>query len=384
MAEAPPTLAFPDTETTGLRPVDHDVWEIGIVLRRPGADGDVEYLWQVRPDLSRADPDAVAYNRFYERFVVPAGAEAADTRDPDRPRPLRLDELRTELTAVLDGAVFIANNAPFDAAFISKLLRLSGNDVPWHYRPVDVIGRAEGYLQGRDAAHRIRRPWHSHEVSRAVGVEPPGPDEAHCALPDARWVRDLWDAIEAHADPAAYRTDGTLLARVLADQGITQAELAVRTGISAKHVNHVAGGRSPVTVSMAVKLEEALGIPAMEWLRADAGPAVNRYRGTAAAASATPPAATTVIRRILAVLLTEEPQWTLRVSQLSGMSTSTVSQGIRQMRAWGWIEDAAGQEDRTRTSRRYLQLTQAGRRQAELLGTGQAKSSAGALGGDRA
>jgi DNA polymerase III epsilon subunit-like protein len=39
------------------------------------------------------------------------------------------------------------------------------------------------------------KPINSRWLSRQVGVEPPGPDVAHTALGDARWARDVYDAV---------------------------------------------------------------------------------------------------------------------------------------------------------------------------------------------
>lgn len=40
-----------------------------------------------------------------------------------------------------------------------------------------------------------RRPWKSEDLSRRVGVEPPGEDERHTALGDARWAERIYNAI---------------------------------------------------------------------------------------------------------------------------------------------------------------------------------------------
>lgn len=38
-------------------------------------------------------------------------------------------------------------------------------------------------------------PWRSDELSRLIGVEPPGEAERHTALGDARWAARAWDAV---------------------------------------------------------------------------------------------------------------------------------------------------------------------------------------------
>lgn len=64
------------------------------------------------------------------------------------------------------------------------------------------------------------------------------------------------------ADPLAA---GALLGDVLDGLDMSQAELARRTGLSAKHVNQVAQGVAAVSVDVAIRLESATGVPAMVW-----------------------------------------------------------------------------------------------------------------------
>lgn len=55
---------------------------------------------------------------------------------------------------------------------------------------------------------------------------------------------------------------GEYLLDVLASLGMSQAELARRTGLSVKHVNHVCQGMSPLSADTAVLLERATGVDA--------------------------------------------------------------------------------------------------------------------------
>jgi DNA polymerase III epsilon subunit-like protein len=192
----PRILAFTDCETTGLDPFLHDPWEIAVILRHDGHDE--EHVFRIEPDLTNADPEALRMNRYYER-----------TSDPD----WKWDDRETaarHLYELLTRAVLIGSNPAFDAEMLTHLLgRYFDEPRPWHYRTIDVVTLAAGSLYGR-AAERARRgvgawfpritavlgwPWRSYDVSRLVEVEPPAPDVGHTALPDARWVRDLWDQI---------------------------------------------------------------------------------------------------------------------------------------------------------------------------------------------
>lgn len=60
-------------------------------------------------------------------------------------------------------------------------------------------------------------------------------------------------------------TPGVTLKEVLEDLGMSQAELATRTGLSPKHVNQVIQGHVALTPDMAARLEPVVGVPARIW-----------------------------------------------------------------------------------------------------------------------
>lgn len=62
---------------------------------------------------------------------------------------------------------------------------------------------------------------------------------------------------------------GDYLEEWLEDNGMTQAELARRTGVSRKHISTVIGGAA-VTADFACKLELTTGVPAQRWLALEA------------------------------------------------------------------------------------------------------------------
>ena len=59
---------------------------------------------------------------------------------------------------------------------------------------------------------------------------------------------------------------GETLAEVLEDREMTQRELAVRTGMTEKHISTVIHGQKGISVAFARKLEYALGIEAVFWI----------------------------------------------------------------------------------------------------------------------
>jgi HTH-type transcriptional regulator/antitoxin HigA len=66
---------------------------------------------------------------------------------------------------------------------------------------------------------------------------------------------------------------GELLAEVISELSMTQAELARRTGIAAHAISDLVRGKRAIQAELALKLEQATGVPAMLWLRLEA-----RYR----------------------------------------------------------------------------------------------------------
>lgn len=193
----PMPLAFVDTETVGLDPFLHDAWEYAVILRRDGVD--TEHTFRIEPDLTNADPKALEINRYHERTSAP------DWQWDDR------RSAAERLYGLLNGVVLIGSNPGFDADMLANLFaRYYAHPKPWHYRPIDVATLAVGALYGRasewtrkdcDAswygkvAKAVGWPWKSYDVSRHVEVDPPAKAVAHTALGDARWARDVWDAV---------------------------------------------------------------------------------------------------------------------------------------------------------------------------------------------
>lgn len=58
---------------------------------------------------------------------------------------------------------------------------------------------------------------------------------------------------------------GETLQETLQTMGMSQAELAQRTGLSAKHINRIVKGIEPISPETAISLEKVLGIPASLW-----------------------------------------------------------------------------------------------------------------------
>lgn len=194
-------LAFLDLETTGLDPRRHDIWEIGVIVRDPDVGEDIEYLWQIRPDLQRADPKALEISRFHERFQVRDHLTAASI-DAEDGKPwlgyYSTSEAFIEVQDALHGAHIVGAVPSFDDAFLKAAFHPLSLRIGWHYHLIDVEALAVGYLHGlpqeRPPFPHERLPWNSEALSRAVGVDPAQFDR-HTALGDARWARAIYDSV---------------------------------------------------------------------------------------------------------------------------------------------------------------------------------------------
>lgn len=110
-----PRFAVVDIETSGLRPRRDGVLEIGLVVVEADSDGNIEVIdrWRtlvrLRRPWSRVGPTAI---HGISRRTLRSAPKAA--------------EALAELARRIDGAVFTAHNARFDAAFLRRLSRRVG------------------------------------------------------------------------------------------------------------------------------------------------------------------------------------------------------------------------------------------------------------------
>jgi HTH-type transcriptional regulator / antitoxin HigA len=84
--------------------------------------------------------------------------------------------------------------------------------------------------------------------------------------------------IPEHASPP-----GATLQEVLEERGMSQSDLAIRTGLSAKHVNQIVKGTAPVTAETTLLLERATGVPAAVWANLESAFQVEKSREKEAA-----------------------------------------------------------------------------------------------------
>ena len=63
---------------------------------------------------------------------------------------------------------------------------------------------------------------------------------------------------------------GETILDILEERGITQAELAARTGVTPAYVSNVIAGKKDISTKFAFALEYALGVPKSFWLKLQA------------------------------------------------------------------------------------------------------------------
>ena len=194
---------FIDTETTGLDPDRHAIWEVALIT----PDGN-EHVWQFPVDEMSADPFALDIGRYWDRrwsddndvpvLTAIYGAHERRSRRknfPDEGRAIRPSRVWAQHFRDLTAGCHLAGAVvSFDEERLRRLLRSLGVLPRWHYHLQDIETLIIGYLRGRgDAVPDL--PWKSDEISRLIGVEPPGALDRHTALGDARWARRVWDVV---------------------------------------------------------------------------------------------------------------------------------------------------------------------------------------------
>lgn len=190
-------LCFVDVETTGTDHCRHQVWEIGLVVRE--GQGESEHCWQVRPGLATADPAALRVGGYHARCQVRDAPQGAVATLAGPSSPASAGELASVLAGMLDGATLAGVNVAFDRDFLAAFLRSHGQCLTADYHLADVCPLAAGWLHGRGIP--VPRGWRSDDLARAAGIDPARYGR-HTALGDARFARDIYDAVTGQSRAA--------------------------------------------------------------------------------------------------------------------------------------------------------------------------------------
>lgn len=169
-------LVFVDTETTGLDPERHEIWEVAIIVRdheNTPEPRDYEFVWNLHIDEAKADLIALNIGQYF-------------TRTKNYTSKLSVASYIQDYTT---GAHLVGAVVSFDEERLRKLL-LQEHYIPaWHYHLVDVEALTAGAL-------RIPPPWKSSDLWEKLGLNLDN-YERHTALGDARMARDIYDKVMA-------------------------------------------------------------------------------------------------------------------------------------------------------------------------------------------
>lgn len=176
-------IAFVDTETTGLDPDRHEVWEVALLVYDTEAQ-EVTFRgwWHLPVDLGRADSVALRIGRYHERYT----------------EPTPLAEFAADFAELTRGAHLAGAVVSFDEERLRKLLRANGACPEWHYHLIDVEAVAIGALVAR--GQQFALPWKSDDLTAALGVTI-SEEDRHTAYGDAWWALRTYCAAVGVKEP---------------------------------------------------------------------------------------------------------------------------------------------------------------------------------------
>lgn len=203
-------VAFIDTETLGLDPDYHPVWEIAVITEA----GERSWFQKVGPrSIKEAEPIALELSGFHDRYDHDAALDPSDSID--------------RFASLTKGRHLVGMCPWFDSERLHRLHRATlepinwpgidrdGTGVkngyeprrhPWHYHLIDVETLIVGWMARAlhdepdglgDVARLPDLPWKSSDLVRLIGIDPEAPEfqPAHQALADARLAQACWDKI---------------------------------------------------------------------------------------------------------------------------------------------------------------------------------------------
>ena len=190
-----------DTETTGLDPQRHEVWEVGLVDLKTGAEVHAEFSVQ---HLTRADAVALQVNDYYKRAALPPGEDIATLATTEGFSASDVVLADSGVTGVRpeDAAYYIARfttgqtllgcNVAWDAQMLAELLKAYGVAPSWKHRYLEL----GSYFAGQ---RNLNTPQPTNAMARMFGE----PDDPHTALGDARWNVEVYRNLIAQREERA-------------------------------------------------------------------------------------------------------------------------------------------------------------------------------------
>lgn len=178
-------LAFIDTETTGLDPERHEIWEVALKTFQTESDPQlvkpiIDQVWQLQINESKADLIALNIGNYFNRRIYNPGLDVTGGTH------FKVEFAKTFQSATI-GAHLVGAVPSFDEERIRKILLNVGLCPAWHYHLVCVENLAAGKLG-------LAPPWKSDEISEKLGVDR-SEFEKHTAMGDVDWAIAMYKAV---------------------------------------------------------------------------------------------------------------------------------------------------------------------------------------------
>lgn len=169
-------FVFVDTETTGLNPREHQLWEVAVIAPNFHL-GPEEFVWQLPqpPGGWTVDIRALAINRMVDRYTADSFWPEADPAWPNPVSPTH--EVRDRLA----GRHIVGAHPMFDMQFLATEFTPA-----WHHRPVCVEAMTMAFTG--DYVRSLK------DCCELLGIKY-DPDQAHGSLYDARLARQVFETI---------------------------------------------------------------------------------------------------------------------------------------------------------------------------------------------
>ena len=167
-----PSIVFVDLETTGANPVRDRIIEVGIVKV---TEWRIDFEWSSLVNPGEPIPSLI------QGFTGITDAMVRDAPD--------FAEIAEQVSALLEGSLFVAHNARFDYGFLKNEFRRL--DMPFQPRVLCTV----------ELSRALYREHHKHGLDALIARHDLACDARHRALGDARVLWDFVRLIHAEKSP---------------------------------------------------------------------------------------------------------------------------------------------------------------------------------------